>query len=70
MALSVAERLDVKRAGQGVYSFYTHSVEPDGFLECLAVVFGTGVHAAGNIYKGAERDAPPVVPHGNTPLLD
>ena len=56
--------------GQGIDSFGTHTVQTDGFLKRLAVVFAAGVEHRDNLHQFAQRDTASVVPYTHTPLFD
>lgn len=60
-ALAVAEATDEEVGGEGVDCFETDSVETDGELEDIVVVFGAGVDLADAVEHFSEGDAPSVV---------
>ena len=65
-----AKGLNGELGGEGVDGFDANSVEADGFLEGLGIVFRAGVDFGGAVLEFAEGDAAPVVAHVNVGAVD
>src|SRR5690606_34415105 len=68
LALAVAHRLRAVGYGEGVDGLLANTVETDRFLECLAVVLGTGVDDRDAVDELAERNAAAEVAHTDRAL--
>ena len=69
-ALPVAHRADVETRRQGIHSLDAHTVEANGSLIVLGVVFGAGIHLARGVLHLVERNTTAVVANGYFPVLD
>ena len=64
--LTLAVGAHLKLRAQGVYCLHAHTVEADAFLECLGVVFSTGIQHADGLDEFSLRYAASVVSHAHS----